>query len=224
MQDAPSIVLEKHANYAIDRLSRESYVVIAEVSRHFRRDYERTVKMSKSMTDYKRMLQHASELKSQGLDKLFMRIQLLVTVFEDHEFRANGADDFALASILDKYVDDTALGFLELRAVLQVFPNCEQWKKVPLRKMYQEALERHSPSNRKNVDEIKEPEKRISPVVSRKQFESVVKDLEQSQKLTVQIKSEIDELREENQSLKKEIVRLEYQVEELEGILEKSRS
>lgn len=75
------------------------------------------------------------------------RVVLLVEIFDDRDFRADNGnfDDFEAAILLDRYLEDTSVSFLEARAILEVFPNPADWAKMSLRDLYEKALEKQKP-------------------------------------------------------------------------------
>ncbi len=96
---------------------------------------------------YKKLLLKCLALRKQGGKSAFERTKLLVSVFENQEFRLDNGnlDDFKLAEVLDQYVEDVFLDeenvFLKLKAMLDHFPNESQWESGKLRTMYNEMLE-----------------------------------------------------------------------------------
>ena len=83
-----------------------------------------TKKASEDVRGYRKLLLEASELRAQGGRSAYQRTKLLVQVFKDRDFRAEAGnvDDFRAAEVLDEYVEDLALSFLELRAMYEHFP------------------------------------------------------------------------------------------------------
>ena len=77
--------------------------------------------------EYKKWLMECLPLRQEGGKSAFKRATILNKVFLDQDFRLenNAVDDFGLAKILDAYVEDLALRFLELRAMLEQFPEGE---------------------------------------------------------------------------------------------------
>lgn len=169
------------------------------------------LKMAKR-SGYKKKLINVSELKASGIERLHERVKLLVEVFEDHDFRTDiNGDDFAMSAALDKYVDDCALSFLELRSVLQSFPDPDEWKKTSLRQLYANAVSRSSAPNVAG-DEPK-PERRS---VTIKQFDELSDRLKDESCRANSLFVEITELRSENRRLLAENARLEGRIAELE--------
>lgn len=91
---------------------------------------------------YKSLLLRAKQLRSKGGKSAWERAKILVAVFDDQKFRTDcgNIDDFRAAEILDDYVDDLALGFLDLRAMLKHFPERKTWMEGRLRRLYNQML------------------------------------------------------------------------------------
>lgn len=92
---------------------------------------------------YKKKLNECRELRHQGRTSAYRRAKLLCEVYEDRDFQEDigTTDSFALASALDEYCEDTALRFLQLKAVLELFPDEQQWQQNGLRSLYEQAKE-----------------------------------------------------------------------------------
>lgn len=152
-----------------------------------------TNKASEEARGYKRLLLEALELRGLGGKSAYRRTKLLVQVFADRDFRAEAGnvDDFRAAEVLDEYVEDLALSFLELRAMIEHFPRESQWSEGKLRSMYKEVMEAGG-----------QPEREIRPrhKISLAQFAELedkfrkeqarVKEL---QKQNAQLRSELDQ-------------------------------
>jgi hypothetical protein len=97
-----------------------------------------------STVPYKKLLEQAAQLRGQGGVGAFKRTKLLVEVFDDRDFRLDNGniDDFKCAAILDTYVEDLALQFFDLRAMLEVFPKRSDWEQGKLRTMHQTVQDR----------------------------------------------------------------------------------
>jgi len=96
-----------------------------------------------SPTPYKKLLIQAKTLQATAKANVYDRVTLLVQVYDDDTFRLeHGADDFALANVLNQYLDDTGWDFLELRSILEHFPEREQWQENRLTKMHQEVMDK----------------------------------------------------------------------------------
>lgn len=169
---------------------------------------------------YKKKLLHVLDMKSGSLTELHRRVSILVEVFEDADFRAdNGTDDFELAEKLDKYVDDCALKFLELRSVLAAFPSAEAWSGASLRSLYDEAT-KCAADGVTQVDDGPTRTVHRATIKEVRDLESRLKDAEFS---TRTLTDEVSELRAENRRLVTENARLEGRIVELERALNRTR-
>ena len=146
----------------------------------------------------------------------------MVDIFDDRDFRAdnNNFDDFAAGELLDKYLEDTSVSFMEARAILISFPDANDWKKTSLRDLYEQAIEKQKPAKDSNA------EKRTRRAVTLKELE----DAENATKeylarcnfLTGENKSlqqQITDLETENRRLVRENAHLEGRVSELERMV-----
>lgn len=166
---------------------------------------------------YKTRLKDVSALKSTGLSQLHQRITLLNYVFEDSDFRADvGGDDFALAKVLNNYVDDCALTFLELRAVMKEFPTEGQWSLQPLRNLYAAAVAKSKPPVEHDEN------KTARRTASMKDIDALTSKLEEKEFLVKTLGNEVSELRQENRKLLADNARLEGRIVELERSIERS--
>ena len=94
-----------------------------------------------SAKPYKRLLIQAKNLQANAKANVYKRVKLLVQVFDDADFRIDyGADDFVLAGILDQYIADIGWGFMELRSIIEHFPDEADWKTGRLSKMHDEVV------------------------------------------------------------------------------------
>ena len=165
--------------------------------------------------NYKQKLLYVSEIKATGLTQLHQRVRLLVEVFEDQVFRADiGGDDYALATALDAYVDDCALTFLELRSVMQAYPEATQWERAKLRSLYTDATAKERPAK----DDEEKPARRTATVKELDELSLKLKDAEFVGKTLTE---EVSELRQENRRLLAENARMEGRISELERMIER---
>jgi len=107
-----------------------------------------------SRPEWKKLLEQAAQLQQQNGEAVYDRIRILNTVFEDEEFRADSGvvDDFAAASILDRYVEDLCRSFLEFRSMLAFYPKKSDWETGRLQTMYNEmVLAKGKPVEQKEV-------------------------------------------------------------------------
>ena len=157
---------------------------------------------------YKRRLLKARELRKYAAGKNYDRTKLLVAVFDDREFRAdNGnADDLAAAAILDAEIEDLGLEFLQARALLEYFPDRQQWASGLLVNMYQELLDgkrikvtTEAPKQKRNsatLAELEETQRQSKHWEARASFLG---------NEVVRLKNRIAELEEENAGLRAEL-------------------
>lgn len=154
--------------------------------------------------NYKQQLIKCNELMGKSGESAFKRATILVSVFEDDDFRQDiGAlDDFAAAEVLSQHVQDLCLSFLELRLMLEVFPKIADWKEGKLRNMYDECL---------RLAEEDKPEKE-----KRTHTRTTIKDLEEA-------KAETKHFEARNTFLEKEVTDRATQVQQLQGELQDLR-
>jgi len=153
---------------------------------------------------YKKLLLEALALRAQGGKSAYQRIKLLVAVYKDRDFRieAGNVDDFRAAEVLDEYVEDLALRFLELQAMVEHFPKESQWSEGKLRSMYKEVMEANGQPERDvqrrhkiTLQQYAELEEKLKREAAR---------VRQLQKENAQLKSELDQTKAQLRELKKE--------------------
>jgi len=177
--------------------------------------------MIQERAKYKNLLLDCSELKGNGLAMLHKRATLLVEVFEDQHFRQDiGGGDFTLAGVLDKYVDDCALTFLQLRTILQVFPDPVKWRTVSLRSLYLDAMTSLHPPKVKD-EPAEEDVVDSGPSIVRGQSIPEVSDEQAVLPESPDSGSSIASLRKENKELRLENAKLKRRVHELEEKLKR---
>lgn len=175
---------------------------------------EQTKESSTKM--YKERLLDARKLRGKSGVKAYDRAKLLVVVFDDGEFRQDcgNLDDFRAAELLDEYVDDLCIGFLDLRAMLAHYPRRRQWADGRLAKMLREmvrATETALPSSARPP--------RVAIAETRKQLEQQLEvarrekaKLEYAKHDEIaQLRVRIAELEAENAALKAIITKMEKQ-------------
>ncbi len=175
--------------------------------------------------NYKRLLLECKELGKQGRKGAYALATKLTKVFADDAFRQDigATDDFAVADALSEYTGDLCLSFLELRTLLEEFPQEEEWAAAKsLAKLYDDACQRIS--DRKPEDSERTPITRNR--ITREAHEKVVEELKDRnarltfvEKQVAQSTSTIDQLRNENSDLKMENERLKGRIEELERLV-----
>jgi hypothetical protein len=95
-----------------------------------------------SAKTYKSLLLEAKDLRKQGGVNAYKRAVLLKKVYDDQDFRADHEtfDDDKLLDILNEYVDDLCTTFLELKLLLDHFPDESQWADGKLYSMLREVM------------------------------------------------------------------------------------
>lgn len=95
-------------------------------------------------TSWKKLLQKVEDLFGEARVNLHAITVLLVKIFDDREFRHDIGidDDYLVSDWLDKYITETNLTFIELRAVLIEFPDENQWKETTIRDLYERTLKK----------------------------------------------------------------------------------
>lgn len=167
----------------------------------------------RKIQSYKQKLLDALALKKKGREALHERVSLLVSVFNDREFRDahSSFSDFQLAEILDAYLEDTAVDFLEAKAILDVFPNLRDWEGKKIRELYESAAE----SGRVATGD----KQRATPRrVTIKEFEAEQLACKDAEAQVRSLKTRVMELESENNRLIRENAQLEGRVAELERI------
>lgn len=171
---------------------------------------------------YKQTLIDCLRLRGDSGSNAFQRACMLVNVFNDRDFRADHSqyDDGKLADELDQYVDDLALSFLQLKALLERFPEESDWAQGRLNKMYAELLEELREQRSKARDNEDKP---IVERLTKKDFSNLREQLHRAEVRVGETslraetaENEVASLRAENAALKTKVSRLEGRIEELE--------
>ena len=162
---------------------------------------------------YKTKLLEARKLRGKSGVKAFDRARILCLVFDDGQFRqeCGNLDDFRAAELLDEYVDDLAVGFLDLRAMVKAYPKRSQWADGKLGRMLREMLRRQ--------DDAPTPNRpvRVAVAETRKQLERQLEEARREKAriaavekdVVSQLKARIAELENENAQLRQRIATLE---------------
>lgn len=169
-----------------------------------------------STARYKTLLLEARKLRGQAGAKAFDRGRLLVTVFEDRDFRADcgNIDDMRAAEILDDYLDDLCLDFLSMAAMLKFYPRRKLWQEGRLARMYRDMI---AVQERQNEPA---PQPRRVSASTRKELEARLEDARQEKARLESIRrSEAETLKERIAELEEENERLRLRVAELESLL-----
>ena len=86
-------------------------------------------------------MHEARRLKNKGCELLFDRVQILVSCYEDEDFRQWCIDqEVNELECLDKELSDTRGDFWTLKAVLEAYPDKESWIKNDLREMIAQII------------------------------------------------------------------------------------
>lgn len=150
---------------------------------------------SKQAKRHVELLERVKEIQQSAKGSHWIRIGLLVDVFEDPGFRAEVAgDDFAVAEHLDPYCDDIGFGFLELRAIFKRWPDQVTWTESRLVDLYEQArqptpAEQDAPRRPRRSVKLAEHEALIERC---KQLEAAIKKLENERQWA---KDECEQLR-----------------------------
>ena len=159
------------------------------------------------MKEWKEKLAQVKNLRKRSAGLVYERIVLLVDVYADEEFLADeGLDELSAADRLDEELADVCAGFLELKAVLEFYPNRKQWEGRRLDLIVAEVLE----AERKRHESTREPRKITR--FTKSQFEDLTRERNT-------LTSQLSEVRDENISLHEEIGQLKHRITELESLL-----
>lgn len=159
------------------------------------------------MKSWKSRMTQVQNLRKRSASLVYDRVVLLVDVYRDEEFLTDeGLDELSAANRLDDELADVCAGFLELKAVLEFYPDRKQWEGRRLDLIVAEVLE----AERKQHKTTREPRK-ITRVTKAK-FEDLTRE---RNTLTTQL----SDVRDENISLHEEIGQLKHRISELESLL-----
>ena len=176
---------------------------------------------------YKTLLLEAMALMKKSGATARTRIELLSKVFDDDAFRAeSGAvDDFGAAEVLDEYLQDLCVGFLELRQMLKHCPTDPAWETGKLRELHSKTVEILREQASANKPEAPERTRRGVTVA---EFEALDRDKQDAEALCRYLEKQQEEevvktttLQDDNRRLREENIRLEGRIEELERIVSK---
>jgi hypothetical protein len=148
---------------------------------------------------YKQQLLECLALRQQGGKSAYKRAKILLFVYNDNDFRLdhNNFDDDKLANILDTYVEDLAIRFWHLKALLEYFPDEHQWAEGRLRSMLEEM------QTAQDVQQTKPIQRRKTATVA--EVEALKKQLTHEKARCQRLLKENIALREENQQLKQRL-------------------
>jgi hypothetical protein len=133
------------------------------------RPYKRKLLLSMEMKEEdKRTRQDLCEQTLELRKRAYDRVQILVDVYNDTEFRLEygNRDDAKLGDILDVYADDLGYKFHDLRVMLQEYPNRDDWGKY-----HRADMKQHVDSlGKKDQEDSKPPVVRIKQADLKRQL------------------------------------------------------
>jgi len=96
---------------------------------------------TETMKPWKQHLLEARQHYGRLNASLWRWTKAMAAVFDDAEFRADNQlrDDFAAAAWIDQEFPGLPFGFLELRAILTVFPEEKSWRNAKLSDLWDRA-------------------------------------------------------------------------------------
>ena len=174
---------------------------------------------------YKTLLLEAKTLMQKSGATARTRIELLSKVFDDDGFRAeSGAvDDFGAAEVLDEYLQDLCVGFLELRQMLKHCPTDPAWETGNLRELHFKTVDILREQAAANKPEAAQRTRRGVTVAEYEELDRDKQDAEARcrylEKQHEEVVVKTTTLKEDNQRLREENIRLEGRIEELERIV-----
>lgn len=181
----------------------------------------------RAVKSYKKLLLEVRAMMGQSGESAFHRAKKLVEIFNDGDFRADNAtlDDHGLAEILDGYCEkDLCLNFWNLKAMLEFCPDISRWKTGDLAKLRAEMLEAS-----RSVQQSERPERTIRRATLA-ELEQVSQDREMVrakaatlEKEVTAKQTEVERLRQENQSLREKLARAEGRISELERAVKEAK-
>jgi len=138
------------------------------------------------------LLSEANNLKARGADALFDRVKIYIALFTDMTYREhiNRFDDFEVADILSREVDDTPWTFLELKAIYDRYPMKEVWIERGTRSLANDVQAAHDMAKPKGE---RKPRKTAT-----------LAEVEELKKEVKRLKAENRKLRKENAELKQQ--------------------
>lgn len=167
---------------------------------------------------WEKMLLEVKELVGKSNELLFDRATRLVAVYHDKDFQDyHKGDADKIESHLDQYVADYGVTFYDVLEMLKWFPSRGEWSKGSVRQILAESLERRDATRpAKEATAIK----RSNPIPV-KEHEAVKKELAQEVARAKSLASEIQELRDENRRLTRELAMAEGRISELERMVKR---
>ena len=160
----------------------------------------------------------ARELRGKSMGLLFDRTAILVDVYADPEFVDSFENMDAAIEALDLEVADTSCGFMELRSIYEMFPTRRDWltgKLQDLRAQREVAEKERRSAARLDAD---------TPTTTRRratvhEVEEIKKDAAAAAERVETQSKQIERLLQENEGLKRDLLRSQGRIEELERLL-----
>lgn len=168
-----------------------------------------------SVKPYKTLLLECLRLRTLGRRNLHRRMKLLLTIWDDPEFRADNGnlDDFKAADLLNQYVEDSPFEFLDLRQIFLCFPRAKMWRENSIHRLYAQWMAKRATSKERELTGAKRP---ASPQVRKQLEDNLQKAREELGRVKAQRVSEVDQLRARIAELEEENRRLRARIIELE--------
>ncbi len=163
-------------------------------------------------TSWKKLLLQAKKLNTKIGMWIYRRTKILLEIFDDAEFRAEIGlrDDLQAAEWLDKEFKGVALKFLQLRAILNEYPDEKQWMDGDLQTMFN--------SIKPNKPEIEKPP-RTRQSVTLAEYKMVCEQRDHLQYQVNQLELELTTVAAERDRLKKRVVSQATSIRELKATL-----
>lgn len=161
-----------------------------------------------TMKAYKRRLLEEAELRQHGTTVLYDRVRLLVSVFDDQEFRDElDLDDVQASEWLDKKVNDTCTTFGVLRRVFEVFPDKEHWTTRNIRTLIAEVRDYDKTTRRAAQDK---------PVARQR---TTAEDYRRLKQECERLKKELAKAQAENENLVRRLAVAEHKLKDAQSQL-----
>lgn len=148
--------------------------------------------MKSDNANWKMKLKEQRDLRKQGAEHLHRRVTLLVDIYADQDFLAAVEDEGAdPLDRLDAEVEDVAVSFLTLKAVLEAHPNVADWKRFGVRTLIGEVLA----AARKKERTREVPSWKERAVAAEKELERLQEENERLRAEVNMLTARIDEMR-----------------------------
>ena len=172
------------------------------------------VAKKKAASGYKQKLIVASQMQAQTKGSIYDRVKILNEVFEDRDFRAEAGnlDDFKADDHLSRYVNDTGFSFLQLRAILEHFPDRAAWEQGLLAEMYDEMRDAKARRNRAEREPAATPRRRVTAA----EYDKLAEEKARMEVLVRQTREQIHQATDHADELRAEVARLQARIAELE--------